>query len=220
MSRYSCESYIESLYQSKTMKVGDKVVDVKEYKKQQRAAMKKKRKNKKVVTSITILPSEIKVMMRNVRVLKSLIAYHEHGYRQWGTIATMLMGLREIKSPFNNVVINTKQAIRLVDKINKIAKSNDKDVFQYVKKLSWKLDDVKNELDMLVKGIGSSGVITQFGNHECINGTGKRLGLKILTQRTYKAIDELSDICAKLDNIEEKGVDIFEYHTNGKQVKI
>ena len=46
MSRYSCESYIESLYQSKTMKVGDKVVDVNEYKKQQRAAMKKKRKNK------------------------------------------------------------------------------------------------------------------------------------------------------------------------------
>lgn len=220
MSRYSCESYIESLYQSKKMKVGDKVVDVKEYKKQQRAAMKKKRKGDKAMTSITILPSEIKVMMRNVRVLKSLIAYHEHGYRQWGTIATMLMGLREIKSPFNNVVINTKQAIRLVDKINKIAKSNDKDVFQYVKKLSWKLDDVKNELDMLVKGIGSSGVITQFGNHECINGTGKRLGLKILTQRSYNAIDELSSICAKLDNIEEKGVDIFEYHTNGKQVKI
>ena len=220
MSRYSCESYIESLYQSKTMKVGDKVVDVKEYKKQQRAAMKKKRKNKKVVTSITILPSEIKVMMRNVRVLKSLIAYHEHGYRQWGTIATMLMGLREIKQPFNNVVVNTKQAIRLIDKINKIAKDNDRDVFQYVKKLSWKLDDVKMELDTLVKGISSSGVMHQFKDHECINGTGKRLGLQILTQRGYKAIDELSVICSKLDNIEEKGVDIFEYHTNGKQIKI
>lgn len=220
MSRYSCESYIESLYQSKTIKVGDKVVDVKEYKKQQRAAMKKKRKNKKVITSITILPSEIKVMMRNVRVLKSLIAYHEHGYRQWGTIATMLMGLREIKQPFNNVVVNTKQAIRLIDKINKIAKDNDRDVFQYVKKLSWKLDDVKTELDTLVKGIGSSGVINQFGNHECINGTGKRLGLKILTQRSYKAIDELSAICAKLDNIEKNGVDIFEYNTNGKQLKV
>lgn len=127
----------------------------------QRAASKKK-KAKKTYTSITILPSEIKEMMRNVRVLKSLVAYHEHGYRQWGRIANLLMGLREIKSPFNNVVINTKQAIRLVDKINVIAKSNDRDVFQFIKKLSWKLDDVKNELDMLVKGIGSSGVITQF----------------------------------------------------------
>ena len=63
-------------------------------------------------------------------------------------------------------------------------------------------------------------MITQFGNHECINGTGKRLGLKILTQRSYKAIDELSAICAKLDNIEKNGVDIFEYNTNGKHLKV
>lgn len=220
MSKYSSiDGCIESFYQSKTIIVSGKVYDIKEYKKMQRAASKKK-KAKKTYTSITILPSEIKEMMRNVRVLKSLVAYHEHGYRQWGRIANLLMGLREIKSPFNNVVINTKQAIRLVDKINIIAKSNDRDVFQFIKKLSWKLDDVKNELDMLVKGIGSSGVITQFGNHECINGTGKRLGLKILTQRSYKAIDELSAICAKLDNIEKNGVDIFEYNTNGKQLKI
>lgn len=220
MGKYSSiDSCIESFYQPKTIIVGGKVYDIKEYKKMQRAASKKK-KAKKTYTSITILPSEIKDMMRNVRVLKSLVAYHEHGYRQWGRIANLLMGLREIKSPFNNVVINTKQAIRLVDKINAIAKSNDRDVFQFVKKLSWKLDDVKNELDMLVKGIGSSGVINQFGNHECINGTGKRLGLKILTQRSYKAIDELSAICAKLDNIEKNGVDVFEYNTNGKQLKV
>lgn len=209
---------IDSFYQSQTIIVNGKKMDLKEYRKSLKKAN-KKRKSKKY-TSITILPSEIKVMMRNVRVLKSLVAYHEHGYRQWGTIANMLMGLREIKQPFNNVVINTKQAIRLIEKINKIAKENDKDTFQYIKKLSWKLDDVKTELDSLVRGITSSGVIHQFGNHECINGTGKRLGLQILTQRGYKAVDELSVICAKLDNIEEKGVDIFEYHTNGKQVKI
>lgn len=220
MAYCSVDSYIESLYQSPKMKVGDQWVDVKEYKRQQRAAMKKKHKAKKACTSITILPSEIKVMMRNVKVLKSLVAYHEHGYRQWGTIATLLMGLREIKQPFNNVVINTKQAIRLIDKINKIAKENDRDVFQYIKKLSWKLDDVRTELDALVKGISSSGVMHQFGSHECINGVGKRLGLKILTERGYKAVDELYIICSKLNDIEEKGMDVFEYHSNGKQVKI
>lgn len=209
---------IDSLYQSQTIIVNGKKMDLKEYKKSLKK-VNKKRKSKKY-TSVTILPSEIKVMMRNVRVLKSLVAYHEHGYRQWGTIANLLMGLREIKTPFNNVVINTKRAIRLIEKINKIAKENDKDVFQYVKKLSWKLDDVKNELDTLVNGISSSGVISQFGNHECINGVGKRLGLRILTQRGYKAIDELSVICNKLDDIEENGLDVFEYHTNGKQIKI
>lgn len=218
MARYS-NSYINSLYQPQYIMVGDVKMTIKEFKAMQKAKAKKKKTSKKV-TSITILPSEIKAMMRNVKVLNSLVAYHTHGYRQWGTIANLLMGLREIKSPFNNVVINTKQAIRLVEKINKIAKDNDKDVFQYVKKLSWKLDDVKNELDELVKGINSSGVCHQFGTHECINGTGRRLGLKILTQRSYKAIRELGYICAKLDTIEQEGMDVFEYSTNGKQIKV
>lgn len=218
MARYSNSKYLENLYQPTTINVNGVDIPMSEYKKQQRA-IKRKKKNK-TCTSITILPSEIKAMMRNVRVLKSLVAYHEHGYRQWGTIATMLMNLKEIKSPFNNVVINTKQAIRLVDKINAIAKKNDKDVFQYVKKLSWKLDDVRTELDTLVNGVTSSGVTTRFGNHECINGCGKRLGLGVLTSRSRKAIDELHVICSKLDKIEEKGMDVFEYHSNGKQVQI
>lgn len=219
MARYQTNSYVDTLYQSQFIIVNGVKMSVKEFKAMQKANAKKKKASKKV-TSITILPSEIKEMMRNVKVLKSLVAYHTHGYRQWGTIANLLMGLKEIKSPFNNVVINTKQAIRLVEKINKIAKGNDKDVFQYVKKLSWKLEDVKNELDELVKGINSSGVCNRFGTHECINGIGKRLGLRILTQRSYKAIGDLGYICAKLDGIEEQGMDVFEYHTNGKQVKV
>lgn len=219
MARYQSNSYVDSLYQPQYIVVGDVKMTIKEFKAMQKANAKKKKSSKKV-TSITILPSEIKEMMRNVKVLKSLVAYHTHGYRQWGTIVKLLMGLKEIKTPFNNVVINTKQAIRLIEKINEIAKENDKDVFQYVKKLSWKLDDVKNELDELVKGINSSGVCRQFGTRECINGTGRRLGLRILTQRSYKAISELGYICAKLDGIEEQGMDVFEYHTNGKQVKV
>lgn len=219
MARYQSNTYVDSLYQPQYIIVGDIKMSVKEFKAMQKANAKKKKTSKKV-TSITILPTEIKAMMQNVKVLKSLVAYHTHGYRQWGTIANLLMGLKEIKSPFNNVVINTKQTIRLIEKINNIAKENDKDVFQYVKKLSWKLDDVKNELDELVKGINSSGVCNRFGTHECINGIGKRLGLRILTQRSYKAISEIGYICAKLDNIEEQGMDVFEYHTNGKQVKV
>ena len=217
MARYSASKYLESLYQPKTINVNGVDIPMSEYKKKQKALTKKKRT--KTCTSITILPTEIKRMMRNVRVLKSLVAYHEHGYRQWGTIATMLMNLKEIKSPFNKVVINTKQAIRLVDKINGIAKKNDRDVYQYTKKLSWKLEDVRTELDNLVGGVSSSGVTTRFGNHECINGCGKRLGLGVLTSRSRKAIDELYVICNKLNDIEEKGMDVFEYNSNGKQVK-
>lgn len=219
MSISSGVGYINTLYQSDMIMVGDVMMSVKEYKK--RSLLKKKAKSKgKKCTSITVLSGEVKSMMRNVRVLKSLVAYHTHGYKQWGRIASMLMGLREIKKPFDDVVIGTKQSIRLVEKICKMSNENDKDVFQYIKKLSWKLDDVKNDLDLLVRGINSSGVISHFGSHECINGIGKRLGLRVLTQRSRKAVEELSYICMRLDDIEERGMDVFEYHSNGKQVKI
>lgn len=214
----SCSKYLESLYQPTTINVNGVDIPMGEYKKMKKKDSKKKKR--KTYTSITILPSEIKIMMKSVKVLNSLIAYHKNGYRQWGTIATLLMGLKEIKVPFNNVVIYTKQAVRLIDKINAIAKKNDKDVFQFIKKLSWKLDEVRNELNILVAGISSSGVVSRFGQHECINGTGRRLGLSILTKRSKKAIDDLSVICSKLDQIEENGMDIFEYNSNGKQIKI
>ena len=211
-------SYIDNLYQSQYVIVGGKKMSLKEFKSAQKKVAKKKRMAKKV-TTITLLPSEIKAMMKNVKVLKSLMAYHEHGYRQWGTIASMLMNLREIKTPFENVVVSTKQAVRLIEKINVIAKENDKDVFQFVRKLSWKLDDIKNELDELVKGINSSGACHQFRTHECINGVGKRLGLRILTKRSYNAIGEICSICAKLDKIEENGLDVAEYNTKGRQIR-
>ena len=65
MGKYSSiDGCIESFYQSKTIIVSGKVYDIKEYKKMQRVASKKK-KAKKTYTSITILPSEIKEMIRS-----------------------------------------------------------------------------------------------------------------------------------------------------------
>lgn len=190
-----------------------------EFKAKQKAKKAKKTRAKKAQTSITILPSEIKTMMKSVKVLKSIIAYREHSYKQWGTIARQLMALKQISLPLHNVVMGGREAIALVGDIEAIAKKNDKDAFQFVKKLEWKLSEVKVDLNELVDGISSSGVISQFKNHECVNGRGKRLGLKVLTERSYKAVNELSVICAKLNAIEKNGMDIAEYQVNGKQVK-
>ena len=206
MATYSANMFETPKY----MIVNGTKVLISEWRKEQRAKNKAKKRTKRV-TSITILPSEIKAMLKEVRVLKSFVAYHEHGYKQWGLIAKNIMNLREIKDPFNNVVASTKQAIRLVNKINTIAKKNDSDVFQYVQKLSWKLDEVAEQLDTLTYGITTSGCLRQFADHECISGVGKRLGLKILTQRSVKAVRELGVIAKRLDNKVTYGKDVFEY---------
>jgi len=173
----------------------------------------------KMVNPKTIkqLPIEIKNMLKQVKVLKSLVAYHTHGYRQWGTIATTIMNNRAIKSPFAQVVIKAKQAERLVKKIDNIAKKNDYDVFQYVNQLQLRLEELTTQLNHLVSGINNSHVTKVYKDHECINGEGKRLGLRVLCLRSNKAIDELEVICQRLWDMQEKGVDVFEYDTNGRR---
>ena len=218
MTRFTDSKY-NQFCQTSFVVVNGVQMSIADFKAMQKAKKAKKTRAKKAQTSITILPSEIKAMMKNVKVIKSLIAYREHGYKQWGTIARQLMGLKQINLPLHNVVMGGREAIALVEDIEAIAKKNDKDAFQFVKKLEWKLGEVKVDLNELVDGISSSGVISQFKNHECINGVGKRLGLKVLTERSYKAVNELEVICAKLNTIEKNGMNIAEYQVNGKQVK-
>ena len=176
-------------------------------------------KRTNVVNPKTIkqLPIEIKNLFKQVKVLKSLVAYHTHGYRQWGRIATAIMSNRDIKTPFAQVVIKAKQAERLVKKIDTIAKKNDYDVFQFVNQLQLRLEELTTQLNLLVCGINNSHVTKVYKDHECINGEGKRLGLRILCLRSSKAVDELEIICQRLWDMQEKGVDVFEYDTNGRR---
>lgn len=207
-----------SFYQPTTIIVNGVQMSVKEFNAMRRKKNAAKRKKATKETSVTILPEQIKEMLKNVKVLKSIVAYYEHGYRQWGTIARMLMNLKSIKTPFFNVTLRTKEAISLVNKIETLARKDTKDTFQYVTKLGWKLEDVRKELDSLTKGVTESGCMHQFRNHECINGIGRRLGLQILVQRGRKAVDELDYICSQLITIGDNGADVFEYHGNGKRM--
>jgi hypothetical protein len=195
---------------------GTITISEKEWKKQNRKPTKK---NNKVVNTKTIkqIPIEVKNLMKQVKVLKSLVAYKENGYKQWGTIANTIMNMRGVKMPFEQVVIKTKQAERLIKKIDTIAKANDYDVFQYVNRLQLRLEELTTQLNLLVNGITSSHVTKVFKDHEAINGEGRRLGLRILCLRSTKAVDELEIICQRLWDIQEKGVDVFEYDTNGRR---
>lgn len=188
----------------------------KEWKKQHR---KPKKTTNKIVNPKTIkqIPIEVKNLMKSVKVLKSLCAYKEHGYKQWGRIANDIMAMRGIKVPFEQVTIKTKQAERLIKKINDIGKKNDYDVFQYVNTLQLRLEELTTQLNLLVNGINASHITKVFKDHEAISGEGKRLGLRLLCLRSQKAIGELEIICQRLWDIQEKGVDVFEYDVNGRR---
>lgn len=200
-------------FQPQTIIVDGVKMTTKEFKAKFQAKNAKPKKAKRD-TAITILPSEINEMMKGVRTLKSFVAYYENGYKQWGNIAKNIINLNTIQSQFIHVVNNTKQAVNIIGNINDIAKENDKDVFHFVRKLSWKLEDVKNDLDSLTSAISQSGVLERFGTHECINGTGRRLGLQTLMYRTYGTIKNLNAICISLQTISDNGLDVFSEHVS------
>jgi len=193
----------------------NKEIQSKLSKKKQREIKKAKREaKKKRTTEITILPDLVKSLIRNAGPINSLAAYYDNAYRQWGTIANTILGIGEIKTPFTLFRADAYDIVDTIREISKIAKGNEKAVFVYIQKLSWKLDNTRNKMKILYSGVISSGVLEQFKDKECINGEGRRLGLRILMTRTFKSLDAIERVVKELSTIAKNGLDAFEYRTD------
>lgn len=171
---------------------------------------KPKRKPKDINTrEISAVALQIEKMLKPLTTLKSFSAYYDHAYRQWGTIARDILNLREIRPHFVFYRVKVRELEVLLGDIQKMAKRNERAAYQYVEKMAWKLDDIKTDINNISKGVNTSGVIQQHRNHECINGTGRRLGLATLMGRTFKAISEIEDVIGTLQKIADNGVDVM-----------
>lgn len=186
----------------------------KEYRKAKEAAKKPKTKKKVKVSDINVkeisaVAIQIERMLKPLTTLKSFSSYYDHAYRMWGNIARDILNLKEIRPHFVFYRVKVRELERLLDDIQKMAKRNERAAYQYVEKMAWKLDDIKTDINNISKGVNTSGVIQQHRNHECINGTGRRLGLATLMGRTFKAISEIEDVIGTLQKIADDGVDVM-----------
>lgn len=98
--------------------------------------------------------------------MKSLTAYYENGYKQWGTVHKTIIGLKEIKAPFLKYNDSVRSMSSTLASIDEISRANEKAVFAFVRKLSYQLDDIKNNIMELFRGVRDSGVIEHFGDRE------------------------------------------------------
>jgi len=199
----------------KYKKEKDAIIQSKLSKKKQREIQRAKREaKKKRETEITVLPNIIKDIVKGAGPIKSLSAYYDNAYRQWGTIATTILNLPEIKAPFVLYRADAYELTKVIEDISTIAKGNEKAVFAYVQKLSWVLDNAKGKMKSLYSGVISSGALEQFKDKECINGEGRRLGLRILMNRTFKSMDAIENAIAELNRIAHNGLSADEYRTD------
>ena len=198
MSKFSEYAAIEK---SNTINVNGVTMTVKEFK-EKYATKRTKKRSRKVETAITVLPSDIKELLKGAKVLNSLSAYYRNGYKQWGNICKEIMSYRGISAPFTRFVISTKEFNKLVNEINDVAKRNSKAVYQLILQLSWRLEDVNTNSKELYNGINETRILeSPIAKHECISGEGRRLGLNILMYRSFFAMKDIDKTVKKLQEI-------------------
>lgn len=170
-------------------------------------------------TEIKLLPNHITRLIKGIKVMKSLSAYYDNGYRQWGTIAREIINTPMISAPFIHFRTISYEIANLQNQIKEIAKHNEKDVFQFVEKLSYKMDDARHWMDELVKGVNDSRVCEFFADKECINGEGRRLGLRTLMMRTLFSLNDIDNVFKELNVISHNGLDALDYEgISGKRL--
>ena len=193
--------------------VNGKSYTMAEYKKmlkeKKEAEGKKTKKRKKTVKEISAVAMEVEKMLKPITTLKSLSAYYDHAYRQWGTIANEILEHHKIRPHFVHYRVNVSELSNLVEEVQKMAKRNEKAAYQYVEKIAWKLEDIKEHITNLMNGAVESGLMELYKNEECINGKGRRLGLQTLAGKTFKAISQLEDAIGTLKKIADEGTDPF-----------
>ena len=90
-----------------------------------------------------------------------------------------------------------------------MGRRNEKAVYQFVEKLAWKLEDINGHISNIMQGARDSGYLERYRHEECINGKERRLGLKTLVGRSFKAISQIEEIVNALKKIAEEGTDPF-----------
>lgn len=168
----------------------------------QKAILAEKRAEKKKESEMSILKSGIESMLSKVKIIESLSAYYKHAYRQWGTIAREILNEPTIKAPFEKFYLKELEIERCMETIKA---ERYKEVFDAVEKLSYLIDDAKCIMENLRSAVGSSGVCNRYMLHECINGEGRRLGLRTLMSRTFGAIKEMEKITKEFAMIARNG---------------
>ena len=120
--------------QSQMINVNGVMMTLKEYRTKTRKTQKAK-KQAKEMSAIKLLPNEINYLMKQVKVIKSLGAYYDNGYKQWGTkCRDYVINHKDMEIPFLNVRMRSRELMEIAKDIEKISKKGEKAVYQYVQK--------------------------------------------------------------------------------------
>ena len=171
----------------------------------------KPKKEVKTKKEIVEVAEEIENLLKPITTLKSLAAYYDHAYKQWGTIGKQILEHHKIRPHFVFYRAALRDLEKLLDDIQMMSKKNEKAAYQFVEKTAWKAEDIKTHINNIMSGAAESGLLDAYKAHECINGKGRRLGLRTLANKSLKSVSQLEDAIEALKKIADNGVDPMNY---------
>lgn len=168
---------------------------------------------------IPLLFPRIKANVKAFKLAKSVDAYYHNGYKQWGVIAKEITEHPMLAKHFIMFVQSYRNSQKCLTTIEKVAKRNDHDIFGYVEKLAYHIDDMGTHLNNLSNAIIDVQILTnkKYEGKEAIFGEGRRLGLRILVQRTTEALIIAQKSYRELIDIVNNGADVMSYDANSKK---
>lgn len=195
---------------------------VKEYNAYKAKITRQKQINERNSRLIPMIPSMIAEIMKELKLCKSLEAYYHNGYRQWGVIINDVIKNPLVEKHFIMFISKYNDVQKQLELIAKVAKKNDKDIFSFIEKLYYLLDDMGNEIVAISEGMIKSGILTDFiyKGKECIYGNGRRLGIKELVSRTTQNTIAMKRVLDQLSVLVNNGSTMVDYIVlNGKKKK-
>lgn len=200
-------TFMKNIEQAKFIIVNGVQMTLKEFNKikAKRNGDKSKKKHKHQKTEINLLGDEIKKIVKHAAPIKSLAAYYDNGYRQWGhKVEEHVFNNRYIKKPFSMFRITAREIHHLIADIEVMSKKNDNSIFEYIDTLRYKLMDIEEELIKLNKAIAESEICEIFKNEKFINEKGRRLGLSTLLTNANISVYKLKEAIENIEKIEKE----------------
>lgn len=173
-----------------------------------------KKNNERAYRLFAALGAETKQLTKAFKLAKSMRAYWDNGYRQWGRVANDIIHHPCIEPHFTAFIVAYNAAEDAKKQIAKISKKNDKDVFQYIEKLAYSIDDMADALRKIADGTVDAHIEEVFKDEKAYFETGRRLGLKELNSRCTTNVIIAKQIFDRLMQMVKSGEDPMQYDAN------
>ena len=154
----------------------------------------------------TLMSYFVEDTTKNLSCIKSLVAFRENAKRQWGTIADTLFDTKGLSVAFRKIINESRKLNGYLSELRRLRSRNA--ISSCIEDITYALDNIKIFIAELSDIVTKSDIFNRpiFADAKILNENGKRLGLKILIQRSNSSIKDIERAVTKLTLLNERNV--------------